>query len=793
MAGNAFNGSAKWIWSSEGCWGKQPAQDPYRVRYFRRVFDAPTADCQLLVHVSADSRYILWCNGIRVGRGPAKGDLAHQFYDSIDLTPHLLQGCNVLAVQVISYTDSWPAARFGGGLGSVMTATGALIVDAELCDRQGQSCETLHTDSGWRVLIDSAYNHLPSSMHFGAYVGMGESFDSVGYPWGWQSADYDDGSWQQATEIERGFTTATYLNASLPYRLLPRIIPPLEETDSQRFSQVYGQGEAGEDWDGLIQGEAGLTIGPNSQVHVGLDAGAMTTGYPVLAVQQGAGSEIKLTYGEAQWNQGKKGNRNDLTWGKLDGISDTYRPSGAEESWEPFHWRAFRLIEVDVATGDEPLTISAFTYRFTAYPGAATASFECSDPTLNKIWDVGLRTARLCAHETYENSPTYEQFQCAGDAQIQTLISYVTSGDPRLARQAMNHFDWSRTFEGITSGRYPARVSQIMPFWSLYWILMVHDYYWFTGDLEGAKEHLDGIASVLRWFERLIGSSGLVERVPYCCFADWSPEWYDDEYGPGVPPGIKAGPSALINFLFAYCLDTATALYLVAGQGVHITGFRAQAARIREHADQHFWSDEQGLYYDRPGGPEVSQLTNAWAILCGAASASKTNRILRRLPDDPSLCKAGFLGLFHVFRALSKAGAYDKVFELMAPWRHMIKAGLTTWAETLDVETTRSDCHGWSCAPTYELATKVLGVQPAAPGFSRVLIRPFPGYLTRAKGSIPTPHGDVQVAWNVQGSRFVLEGQLPSDVPATVILPGGEQAEFSGGSFRLGTEIAPRK
>ena len=189
----------------------------------------------------------------------------------------------------------------------------------------------------------------------------------------------------------------------------------------------------------------------------------------------------------------------------------------------------------------------------------------------------------------------------------------------------------------------------------------------------------------------------------------------------------------------------------------------------------------------------MSQLTNAWAILCGAANASKRTRILRRLTDDPSLCRAGFLGLFHVFRALSKAGAYDKVFDLLAPWRRMLKVGLTTWAETLDVETTRSDCHGWSCAPTYELATKILGVQPAAPGFSRVLIRPFPGYLTRAQGSIPTPHGDVQVAWSVQGNRFVLEGQVPSDVPATVILPGGEQAGFAGGSFRMGTDIAARK
>jgi len=142
---------------------------------------------------------------------------------------------------------------------------------------------------------------------------------------------------------------------------------------------------------------------------------------------------------------------------------------------------------------------------------------------------------------------------------------------------------------------------------------------------------------------------------------------------------------------------------------------------------------------------------------------------------------------------LSKAGAYDRVFDLLAPWRRMLDMGLTTWAETLDPETTRSDCHGWSCAPMYEFATKILGVQPVAPGFSSVLIRPFLGYLTWARGSVPTPDGEIRVDWRLEANRIILEGEAPVGTPVVVDLPGGERAKFSGGPFRVQAMIPAKR
>ncbi|MBP3877771.1 MAG: hypothetical protein J6E44_07440, partial [Lachnospiraceae bacterium] len=44
----------------------------------------------------------------------------------------------------------------------------------------------------------------------------------------------------------------------------------------------------------------------------------------------------------------------------------------------------------------------------------------------------------------------------------------------------------------------------------------------------------------------------------------------------------------------------------------------------------------------------------------------------------------------------------------------------------------------------------VLGVRPAAPGYEKISVRPVPGYLTHASGTVHTPAGDVCVSWKYE-------------------------------------------
>jgi alpha-L-rhamnosidase len=53
-----------------------PTQD-YGVYYFRKTLDLQAKPEHLAVYVSADNRYQLYVNGVRVSCGPARGDLTH--------------------------------------------------------------------------------------------------------------------------------------------------------------------------------------------------------------------------------------------------------------------------------------------------------------------------------------------------------------------------------------------------------------------------------------------------------------------------------------------------------------------------------------------------------------------------------------------------------------------------------------------------------------------------------------------------------------------------------------------
>jgi alpha-L-rhamnosidase len=71
----------------------------------------------------------------------------------------------------------------------------------------------------------------------------------------------------------------------------------------------------------------------------------------------------------------------------------------------------------------------------------------------------------------------------------------------------------------------------------------------------------------------------------------------------------------------------------------------------------------------------------------------------------------------------------------------------------------------------------VLGVCPTEDGYKSVRIQPrVHAYdLTWAKGTIPTPHGIITVAWEKADGKLTLEVSLPaySALACEVVLPDG--------------------
>jgi hypothetical protein len=525
-----------------------------------------------------------------------------------------------------------------------------------------------------------------------------------------------------------------------------------------------------------------------------------------LATAGGAGSSVRLTYAEAlrlPWNTpGAKllGRPQPLAnlashfadessgWtfdrrGTISGWSDVWEPAGgAEERFEPWHWRAFRYMGLEISTGAEPLTLRSVRHRFTAYPYRVTAQFGCSDPRLERIWTIALHTMRLCSHETFEDCPHYEQMQYAGDTMITSKIAMLATGDYSLTRQALYHFDWSRLPEGLTQSRYPSRLLQVIPSWSLHWITAIRDYVYCSGDLVAARELLPGARAVLDWFRRQADPTGLPEKLPFWNITDWCPWWPR-----GVVPGADSGPTCIISAQYILALEEVADLARLAGSETEARALTGEATALRPVLHRRFWSETEGLYFDRPGGPEVSQYGNAWAVVCGAADPATRRRLLARFPLDPSLAPGSFFCWHAVFRAFELSGAYDRMPEFLGPWHEMAESGLDTFVE--ENSYWRSLCHAWSAHPAIEFLTRVLGVRPGAPGFARIDVAPHRCGLTHAKGKVCTPRGHVEVSWRVDGHRFSLEANTPAGTPVHVRLPDGTLHSHGGGHIELSTTL----
>src|SRR5450432_407376 len=113
------------VWSAQ--WISPPGAPPnsYGVYHFRRTWNLAALPHRFVVHVSADNRYQLFVNGTRVSSGPARGDLFHWRYETLDVAAHLNTGRNVLAAVVWNFGEAAPEAQITLRTGFVLRGDGA--------------------------------------------------------------------------------------------------------------------------------------------------------------------------------------------------------------------------------------------------------------------------------------------------------------------------------------------------------------------------------------------------------------------------------------------------------------------------------------------------------------------------------------------------------------------------------------------------------------------------------------------------------------------------------------------
>ena len=747
----------------------------YGVYYFRKDVDLPAVPARYLVHVTGDNRYKLYVNEKLVSMGPAKGDAAHWNYETVDLAPYLSGGRNVIAALVYNEGHRRPDSQ-------ISVSTGFLL--------QGEAESAgLYTDKSWLCIQDPAYSPV-NAIVIGYYVaGPGEKVDMNLTVPDWNKAGADLSAWIPAREGASGDPKDVCApdHSAEAHGLVPSTLPQMERTP-------FTLGKA-------------FTVPANTQTEVLLDNKVLTNAYFHLKMSGGKDAKVNIGYAESLYipdGSGPayqltpeqlalvpeeylsyvlapkvkgKGNRNETEGKVFVGREDQLVSNGmAGQEYTTLSWRTFRYVRLQVETAAEPLVIEDVSSIFTGYPFTLDARLDTGNQEWKDMLEIGWRTARLCAWETYMDCPYYEQLQYLGDTRIQALVTLYNSKDDRLVRNFLHLADISRNADGITKSRYPTTIPQYIQPYSLSYIYALHDYMMYGGDTAFVMDLLPGAEQIMHYYSRFRLPDGRVKNLPGWNFSDWvndRPNWKQ-----GVLDKGADGWSILMDLQLLYAFQLMAHMEEVRGNTWQAGEYLKEAEKLSASVKNAYWNEARGLFADRAEQDTYSQHGNALAILCGIAPDAKA--LAQKMLTEKDLAQCTIYYKFYLHEAYVKAGLGDDYLNWLDVWRENMALGLTTWGEDADVFGTRSDCHAWGASPNIEFYRTVLGVDSDAVGFRRVKIEPHLGAIKEIGGAIPHPSGEISVQYKVKGDRIQATIELPIDVNGIFVWKGEEQALHGG-------------
>src|SRR5208283_3951100 len=159
---------------------------------FRRTVHLESVPASVPARVTADSRFVMFVNGVEVARGPARSIPERLPWTEIDLAPYLHAGRNAIASLVRFY--GLPGPWWRPATPSFLLGFGSFAFESPVIG--------VISDAAWKGraapyrqdVVRSAALPVPPI----------EILDSGAIPVGWTDAAFDDSDWQPAVELSAG-------------------------------------------------------------------------------------------------------------------------------------------------------------------------------------------------------------------------------------------------------------------------------------------------------------------------------------------------------------------------------------------------------------------------------------------------------------------------------------------------------------------------------------------------------------------------------------------------------------
>jgi alpha-L-rhamnosidase len=424
----------------------------------------------------------------------------------------------------------------------------------------------------------------------------------------------------------------------------------------------------------------------------------------------------------------------------------------------------FRYVEI---VGAPPgLTKENIRQLVANYPfDDSAAEFKSSDAKLNAIWNLCRHTIKATSFAGVFIDGDRERTPYEADAYIDQLGWYYNTGDVTLPR-----YSWEYLIDHPT---WPTE-------WSPFCVLLAWNDYIYTGDVGGLKEYYTDLQA--KSLIGLEGTDGLISTVqppvpPEVLNAihvrrirdivDWPAHERD---------GYEMKPvNTVVNAFHALALRRLAQMADVLGHPDDKARFEAASVRVIQSINDKLFNPATGLYVDGEGSTHSSIHANFFPLAFGLVPAARREKIASYLAGHGMACSV--YGAQFLMDALFDNGRGDDALALMtAPgdrsWSHMVDAGATMTWEAWDGKYKRNQDwnHAWGAAPADIIPRKIMGIEPLAAGFAKVLIEPRLTSLKWAEIRVPTVRGSVFARFE-NGPGYRLDVELPAGITGRIGIP----------------------
>lgn len=610
------------------------------------------------------------------------------------------------------------------------------------------SKEVVGTDGSWKTFTDGPFVNND--------IYAGDTYDARKAVAGWDKPGFDDSAWADAVAVPDPSPL-----------LVARKAPAIRPSEELRPVNVQSFGDS---------------------VYV-FDFGANISGLCRLNVCGPEGAKVSVAHAELLDENGRltQGNIN-IFFHPQEGYAfqtDNYVLSGkGKETWTPsFCYHGFRYAEVKTDKPLKSVDLTALHFH-TDFESAGT--FECSNPKLNKLWEVTRRTYLNNFMSIPTDCPQREKNGWTADAYLSQEIGLMNYDGILAYEKWLDDFIDNQRPNGSIAGIIPTcdwgYDDWIGPVWDAAMFIIPWNLYLYYGDETAIRKIWPACVEYLKYLGNREDADGLVTYG----IGDWLP--YETQT-----------PTQFTSPLF-YFYDNTLMVKFAEVIGEDPAPYQAKASKLQATINKKWYDPKTGFY---AGGTQAAQ---AASLYCGLVPEEEQEKVAAALDQ---LVKArdcqldfGAMGTKTVPRMLTKYGYVEDAFKMVSKeshpsWISWLEMGFTSLAETWNICRTNEDGkviyndssldHIFFGDVVPWLVNDIVGIayDPSEPGFGHVLIKPaFVEGLDWAKATYNSVRGEISVGWEKDGDNVTLNVDLPSGVSASVYCKGNV-SEVGAGHFDI--------